>query len=74
MKPSAVDPRRCPLCGAANGCALADGATTCWCFCETISAELLERVPPEAQGVVCICRACVLGLRSGEDLAFDLEG
>jgi hypothetical protein len=30
----------------------------CWCTQVDFSAELLARVPPAAQGLVCICEAC----------------
>ncbi|MFM1817417.1 MAG: Cysteine-rich [Pseudomonadota bacterium] len=35
----------------------------CWCVRETFSAELLERVPPQAQRQACICPACVAASR-----------
>ncbi|WP_437782112.1 cysteine-rich CWC family protein [Sorangium sp. So ce1097] len=58
-----VDPSRCPLCGEANACGVAEGATSCWCFETSIPAKVLERVPQEAQGVACVCRACATGRR-----------
>ena len=54
-----VDPERCPLCGEANDCQVAAGRTRCWCFETRVPPELLARVPPEAQGVACVCRRCV---------------
>ena len=54
----------CPLCGQPNRCAMAgarpDGAPAapCWCTQADFSAELLARVPAEAQGRACICAAC----------------
>jgi hypothetical protein len=30
----------------------------CWCTQQHFSAELLARVPPEARGQACVCRAC----------------
>lgn len=53
-----VDPARCPLCSKQNGCGMAAGNTSCWCFSAQIPAEVLARMPPAAQGVVCICEAC----------------
>ncbi|WP_437927803.1 cysteine-rich CWC family protein [Sorangium sp. So ce291] len=53
-----ADPSRCPLCGEANACGMAEGASTCWCFETSIPAEVLERVPEAARGVACVCRAC----------------
>ena len=62
-------PRRaCPLCGKANDCApAACGAFRgdCWCEAVTINAEALARVPAEAKGKACLCRACASG-RSAE--------
>ncbi|WP_437616706.1 cysteine-rich CWC family protein [Sorangium sp. So ce834] len=58
-----VDPARCPLCGEANACGMAEGATTCWCFETAIPADVLQRVPQEARGVACVCRACATGRR-----------
>jgi hypothetical protein len=56
----AVDPARCPLCGAENLCAMAADpeAIHCWCFDVTVANEALERVPAEARGVACVCAAC----------------
>jgi hypothetical protein len=31
---------------------------SCWCTQVDFSAELLTRVPPQAQRVACICAAC----------------
>jgi len=47
----------CPLCSGPNGCGLAAGGTTCWCFTASIPAAL-ERVPDEARDRRCICAAC----------------
>jgi len=63
-----LDRQSCPLCGAANDCALASDPSTsvteCWCVDEGFSSALLGRLPPEEFGVRCICRKCVQ--RSGE--------
>jgi hypothetical protein len=58
------DPRLCPLCGEANACALAGNAAadTCWCASVTITTAVLERVPPAARGVACVCRRCAAAL------------
>jgi hypothetical protein len=66
MSGPSVDPSTCPLCGKPNECALARGARSCWCFDEAIPAEVLARVPPEAQGVACVCRACARGEGTGD--------
>jgi hypothetical protein len=50
------------LCSGPNGCALAAGAgdvSACWCAAESVPAELLERVGPEAIDKSCVCRGCV---------------
>lgn len=61
MTSAEIDPTRCPLCGEPNGCEIAEGASTCWCFDVRIPAEVLERIPPEAQSVVCVCKRCATG-------------
>jgi hypothetical protein len=39
--------------------AMFKGSSMCWCFFEERApAQVLERVPLDAQGVACICRAC----------------
>ena len=58
VRPAAVPPDRCPLCGGPNGCGLAAGADTCWCFSASILPEALERVPDEARDRTCICADC----------------
>jgi hypothetical protein len=40
---------------------MARGAETCWCFDATIPSEVIERIPADARGVVCVCKACVSG-------------
>ncbi len=62
-----LDPARCPLCGESNACALvADpAATTCWCFSAKIGPDVLERVPADAQGLVCVCARCASGAEPG---------
>jgi hypothetical protein len=60
----AVPTDRCPLCGEPNRCANEVERATgvkqdaCWCTQVDFSAELLARVPPEAQRLACICPAC----------------
>jgi len=55
----------CPLCGQPNHCAMeaqrrGDKASQpCWCTQVSIPAELIERIPPEANGRACVCAACV---------------
>jgi len=58
------DPGRCPLCGQPNTCALETQRATgvaqppCWCTQVDFAADLVGRVPPEAQGKSCICPTC----------------
>src|SRR5437763_14522 len=45
----------CPTCGSANGCGMAKGDATCWCF-------TLPHVLPVSETVSlgrCYCRACL---------------
>ncbi|WP_338799029.1 cysteine-rich CWC family protein [Acidovorax sp. DW039] len=55
---------KCPLCGQANGCAIAAGQPphTCWCMQASISPEALGRLPPSEQGTRCICPHCARNL------------
>jgi hypothetical protein len=59
-----IDPTRCPLCGQPNACANEIERETgalqppCWCTQVDFSAELLSRVPAQAERKACICRAC----------------
>ena len=62
-----IDPSRCPICGQPNQCGIVVGESTCWCFETPIPAEALEKVPPEARGVACVCKACATGRRSPEE-------
>jgi hypothetical protein len=62
--PDLPDPRRCPLCGGENACALAAAPAgappaECWCRAERFPRELLARVPAAARGAACVCRACL---------------
>lgn len=60
-----LDPTRCPLCGEDNRCAMERQKATgqaqppCWCVSQTFSAELLARLPTDAQGKACICGDCL---------------
>jgi len=48
----------CPVCGAANDCGVAAGKVDCWCFTAVLPPEVLEKIPGDAQGSVCVCPAC----------------
>jgi len=55
----------CPLCGAANRCAVAAAgsfAVDCWCASVSISAAALARVPEPLRGKACLCAACATGI------------
>jgi hypothetical protein len=54
----------CPLCGGPNDCAIARGEDKCWCFDEIFPPNLFERMPPEDEGKVCVCRNCVADARN----------
>ena len=60
---SAVDEKRCPLCGEGNACGMAAGKGTCWCKALKIPAEVLERVPAEARDTACVCERCATGTK-----------
>jgi hypothetical protein len=50
---------RCPLCGEANGCAIAAGsATRCWCSQATFTAAVRERATNAGGAARCICARC----------------
>jgi hypothetical protein len=72
-RPTAIDPSRCPLCGDENDCGMAKGNRACWCHTMTIPQEVLARVPLEAQGIACVCRACATGRPNSEDLVRRIE-
>ena len=61
---SIPDPACCPLCGQPNRCAMelqretGEAQPPCWCTQVDFSADLLARVPREAQGRACLCPAC----------------
>jgi len=60
----------CPLCGAANGCAVARSGSfevDCWCRRATPSLEALARVPAALRARACLCPACLS--RSAEPAA-----
>ncbi len=58
------DKSKCPLCGKSNQCAMEIEQNTgvtgdpCWCVGIDFSADLLSKLPPEAQKKACICKAC----------------
>jgi hypothetical protein len=50
----------CPLCGQDNQCAIAAGRPPqdCWCMQKVIDAQMLQTIPTDQRGKVCICPAC----------------
>jgi hypothetical protein len=58
MSEPSVDATRCPLCQQPNACQIAAGQKTCWCFSVTMDSSAIDRVPAEAKGRACLCRAC----------------
>jgi hypothetical protein len=57
------DATKCPLCGEANQCAMANGQRpeSCWCMSASMDAKAIASIPPETQGKVCICARCASG-------------
>jgi hypothetical protein len=59
-----IDPSRCPLCGQPNACSMhaaqvsGEPVQPCWCATQTFSAELLARIPLQAQRKACVCQGC----------------
>jgi len=57
----------CPLCGQPNRCAMELERATgvpqppCWCTQVKFEPALLAQVPPDAQGLACVCPACARG-------------
>jgi hypothetical protein len=64
-----IDPSVCPLCGAANQCAMEIAKATgrpverCWCVDSMFTPELLATVPQATQGLSCICAGCAASHR-----------
>ncbi len=69
MAEAAPDPTLCPVCGQANSCALAQGASSagtaaegtgpaCWCREVAIRPEALARIPLRALDIACLCPRC----------------
>lgn len=52
------DEKKCPLCGELNACQ-AGTLNKCWCQNIKVPEALLEKVPEEKKGKVCICYSCI---------------
>jgi len=58
----------CPLCGRANGCAMAAGADErCWCSDAAFSAASLDRAARAGAPAHCICARCATAARGNEE-------
>lgn len=47
----------CPLCGKDNNCQHGQGG--CWCDTVVIPRYILDMVPDDKKGKVCICKSCI---------------
>jgi hypothetical protein len=56
----AID-RICPTCGSANGCGMANGEATCWCF----ALPHVVSVSQEEEPGRCYCRTCLERVNDG---------
>ncbi|MFY9127576.1 MAG: cysteine-rich CWC family protein [Limnohabitans sp.] len=60
-----MDLSKCPICGEPNLCAIEIAKATgkpqepCWCVSVDFSADVLSKVPSNAQNKACICSKCV---------------
>ncbi|MCP3907017.1 MAG: cysteine-rich CWC family protein [Oceanicoccus sp.] len=56
----------CPICGEANGCAIANNAeaSNCWCMEVNIPEELIEQANQRGDMKRCICQACAESVNS----------
>ncbi|HSH35993.1 cysteine-rich CWC family protein [Schnuerera sp.] len=47
----------CPICGKPNNCQHGQG--NCWCENVSIPEYILDLVPEDKKGKVCICKDCI---------------
>ena len=54
------DLARCPLCGAPNDCAIANGdcSTPCWCVGQHFDGRLFSLIGAHDLGRRCVCARC----------------
>ncbi|HSV54206.1 MAG TPA: cysteine-rich CWC family protein [Burkholderiaceae bacterium] len=70
ISPTAPDPSRCPICGQENRCAMEIERETgakqppCWCTQVDFNHAVLERIPPQARRMACVCQACATSLQT----------
>jgi hypothetical protein len=61
-----LDRSKCPLCDKSNRCGMEIEQETgmmsgsCWCVGMDFSADLLAKLPAEAQSKACICKSCAV--------------
>jgi len=69
--PRAAGADRCPLCGEANGCAIAAGSQLpCWCVDASFERALVERAARAGGLPRCICARCAsAAVAAGNDSA-----
>ena len=54
-----LDPARCPLCGAANSCAIAARSEApCWCLTVEVPQEAIAQLPEAVRDKACLCPGC----------------
>jgi hypothetical protein len=73
MTAAEVDPSRCPLCAQDNRCGMVADASTCWCFTTNVARAVLALLPPEAEGVACVCQACASGKEQPDAISSKIE-
>lgn len=49
----------CPLCGRPNNCQHGEGGGSCWCETVKIPKYILDKIPDDKKGKVCICKSCI---------------
>lgn len=59
-----IDTSRCPICHELNVCAIEKAKATgtkserCWCMDAVFTPAVMDQVPEQARGKVCICAKC----------------
>jgi predicted Fe-S protein YdhL (DUF1289 family) len=52
---------RCPVCAERNGCDLARGKGSCWCFHERVDPSIVELLAEQGIDDRCLCPKCAAG-------------
>ncbi|NLY77941.1 MAG: cysteine-rich CWC family protein [Tissierellia bacterium] len=55
--PLTKEEKICPICGGPNNCQ--HGEASCWCQEVVIPKHIIEMVPEDKRGKVCICISCI---------------